>query len=155
MVQQRTKLSIKEAHQYFAAKLNNKVWDLLQKENRTEQETADMENSAHASMYHWKQLKNPVDEQRGMWLLSRVYAAQNKAKRALSYAKKCVDLAKKHPSVEFNIAFAYEAMGRAFLANHNLDEAHCYKELAIDCADEINNPKQRNAFLQTLFNVCT
>jgi len=44
--------TLEEAQQYFAKTLNGKVWDLLQKQNRSKQEDELMIYSAYASGFH-------------------------------------------------------------------------------------------------------
>ena len=46
-----------EYHERFAIQLNNLVWNLLQKENRTEEDNNKMIHAAHASHYHWSIIK--------------------------------------------------------------------------------------------------
>ena len=75
-------------HHYMGIEMNNQTWNLLDKDGRNEQEDIRMLNFAKASLYHWwKSPKfEPVNEQRGQWLISRVFAVLSKGNEALSYA---------------------------------------------------------------------
>ena len=75
-------------HHYLGTEMNIQTWNLLGKENRDEQDNVRMINFAKASLYHWR--KSPrfewVNEQRGQWLISRVFAVLSKGNEALSCA---------------------------------------------------------------------
>ena len=75
-------------HHYMGIEMNIQTWNLLGKEDRNEQDDVRMVNFARASLYHWRKSHKygPVNEQRGQWMLSRVYAVLGKGKEALSYA---------------------------------------------------------------------
>ena len=53
-----------------------------------------MINYAKASLYHWRKSDKYeiVNEQRGQWLISHVYAILGKSDEALSYAKKLLEI---------------------------------------------------------------
>ena len=53
-----------------------------------------MINFAKASLYYWKKSDKCeiVNEQRGQWLISHVYAILNKSGEALSYAKETLKI---------------------------------------------------------------
>lgn len=145
------RVTLQEANRHFAVELNNQVWDLLQKTKRTTSEDDLMVHAAHSSMYHWMEVGKPVNKLRGIWLLSRVYAALQNAPRALEYAKKCVDLIKQHPYLTFDIAYAYEAMGRALRVSNDPDKAYGYEQLAIDVGEEIKDDKDKALFFEDLY----
>ena len=58
----------------LAAGLFNRVWELLEKADRTADDDDEMVNAAHASRYHWGETGEPVHRARGDWQCSRVYA---------------------------------------------------------------------------------
>jgi len=88
-----------EWHKRFAVKLNNRVWELLSKPDRTEQENEEMVHASHASHFHWSKVGKPVNLQRGEWLISHVYAVLNRAESALYHAQKCLALTDEHNSL--------------------------------------------------------
>ena len=75
-------------HHYMGIEMNIQTWNLLGKENRDEKDNVCMINFAKSSLYHWKKSPKfePVNEQRGQWLISRVYVELGKSKEAYSYA---------------------------------------------------------------------
>jgi hypothetical protein len=62
-------------HHYMGIEMNIQTWNLLGKEDRNEQDDVRMVNFAQASLYHWRKSYKyePVNEQRGQWVLSHVY----------------------------------------------------------------------------------
>ena len=73
----------------MAIKMNNQTWSFLDKKDRSDQDDVRMINYAKASLYHWRKSDkySIVNEQRGQWLISHVYAILEETDEALSYAK--------------------------------------------------------------------
>jgi len=70
-----SRFTVEEAHQYFAKTLNGRVWELLQRFGRSQAEDDEMLYAAYACTYHWKFAGTVVHQQRGEWLISRVQVA--------------------------------------------------------------------------------
>ena len=85
-------------HHYMGIEMNNETWNLLDKKERSGQDDLRMVMFAKASLYHWK--KSPkfqhINEQRGEWMISRVFAVLGKGEKALSHAEKTMVLTKKY-----------------------------------------------------------
>lgn len=139
-----------EWHKRFAVKLNNRVWELLSKPDRTEQENEEMVHASHASHFHWSKVGKPVNLQRGEWLISHVYAVLNRAESALYHAQKCLALTDEHKLVDFDLAYAYEAMARANAAAGNASDAKKYLDFAQAAAQEIKEEEDRKLFSSDL-----
>ena len=58
-----------QAHRWFAIEFNNQAWDLVEKVNRTADETQQMIHAAHASILHWQSAGNALN---GVLPLSRI-----------------------------------------------------------------------------------
>ena len=73
-------------HTYMGIEMNNQTWTLLDKKDRNEQDDIRMINYAKSSLYHWKKSDkySIVNEQRGYWLISHVYAILLKSDESLS-----------------------------------------------------------------------
>ncbi len=65
--------TLEEAHIKFAKLAIGQVWELLENNRRSSAEDEEMLFAAYGSLYHWSQAGNPVNAQRGHWLLSRVF----------------------------------------------------------------------------------
>ncbi|MBC8527233.1 MAG: hypothetical protein H8D22_10370 [Candidatus Cloacimonetes bacterium] len=135
-------------HHYMGIEMNIQTWNLLGKEKRTDEENAKMIYCALASRYHW--LLSPyfqsVNEQRAEWLLSRVFAVLNKPEKALHHAKNCMNITKENDLVDFDLAYAYEAMARAFAVNGNKIECEKYLKLVKETGKKIKGEEDKKIF---------
>ena len=105
-----------DAHRRLGADLFNHVWTLLETEDRTADQEAEMLHAAHASTYHWTKANPPDLRQRlsiGEWQCSRVYATLGRGEPALHHARRCLDLAEGGDVEDWVRAAAFEAMARA------------------------------------------
>ena len=84
-------------HQYMAIELNVQTWNLLGKKDRNENDDKRMLFFAKASLHHWRKSPDykPVNEQRGEWLISYVFAVLNLGDESLRHAKTCMDITMK------------------------------------------------------------
>ena len=103
-------------HHYMGRQLNNKTWDLLGEIDRNDDDDERMVYFAKASLYHWRKSSQfePVNEQRGQWLLARVFAVLNRGDEALAHAKTCMDITMNESLKDFDLAYAYESKARAY-----------------------------------------
>ncbi len=83
---------VAKAHRWFAVEFNNQAWDLVEKPDRSAEETQQMIHLAHASIVHWQAAGNALNRQRGENLLATVYAAANVPKAAVWHAERCLSL---------------------------------------------------------------
>ena len=140
------KYSEQECHKKFAVELNNLVWNLLGKKDRTKQEDETMVHAAHASCYHWSKVGTAVNLQRGEWLVSHVYAVLNRPEPALHHAKICMELTKENNLVDFDLAYAYEGMARAYASAKGKSKSQEYIKLAKEAGEKIKNKEDKDLF---------
>jgi DNA-binding transcriptional MerR regulator len=102
-------------HRALGVTLFNHTWTLLEKADRTPDETDEMIHAAHASRFHWGRALDavPANLARGEWQCSRVYAVLGRAEPALWHAQRCVAINEAAGVADWDIASAYEAMARA------------------------------------------
>ena len=152
------KLTELEWHRKMAAQLFNKTWDLIDKgENRTSIENDDMVHSAHASRYHWGIVVNsgkypktgPKNLERGDWQISRVYALLKRQEPSLYYAKRCLEVCNENKIGDFDIAFAYESMARAYAISGD-SETKKYIEKAKKAGNAIKEDGDKKYFFSEL-----
>jgi hypothetical protein len=101
-----------DTHRELARALNRAVWDALASD-RDPVADAVMVDTAHASLYHWRIAGGPLEEARGEWLVSHVYAVLGRAEPALHHARRCYDLTVANGFGDFDLAYAYEGLARA------------------------------------------
>ncbi|NHJ05023.1 MAG: hypothetical protein EAX90_09380 [Candidatus Heimdallarchaeota archaeon] len=137
----------------MAVNLFNHTWNLIDKENRTIEEEDDMIHSAHASRYHWGVIGEPINFERGEWLVSRVYSILKNSQSALHHAKRCLDICLKNSIGDFDIAFAYEALARAYAIAGNKEEYLKNLTLAKIAGEKIAKKDDKDYFLTELGNL--
>lgn len=142
------KVTINEAHTVFARKTNGRIWQLLDQENRTQIEDDELLYAAHASCYHWLQVGSGVHHQRGEYLISKVYVSLNMPQQALHHAQRCRQLTEQHSAEmkDFDTAFAYECLARAYAMNGDREAGLKYYELARAAGAKIVNTEDREIF---------
>jgi hypothetical protein len=146
------KETLKECGVHFAKTANQQVWKLLQKRNRTKEENELMIHAAHASSYHWLEVGAKINNQRGHWLLSRVYTVTKDAPNAIKHAKKCLKLTQKNlrDMKDFDLAYAYEALARANYLNRQSVYGKRYLDMARKAGEKIKNLEDKNQFFKDL-----
>jgi hypothetical protein len=132
-------------HKELGIELFNATWDLIDKPNRTEAENFEMINKAHASCYHWSQGGGTaLNNARGEWQLSHVYALLGMGESALVHGKYSLDICLKNNIKDFDLAFGYESMARAYKVLNNIEKMNEYKKLALDTCKNIEKDEDRN-----------
>ena len=146
------KYTLTEAHQHFAKKFNNRTWDLLDKSNRNPEEEEELLLTASASLYHWLQVGTAVHAQRGHWMLSRVHIALGRKQDAVNEALKCQAITESNPEEmkDFDLAFAQEALARAYALKGDIDKAKQHHQQATSLGDQIQDPEDKKIFFGDL-----
>ena len=142
-----------DVHRKFAVECFNGTWDLLDKKNRTPEDSTQMIHMAHASRYHWGEIGTPLNFARGDWQISRVYATLGEFQNALTYAKSCLQLCQDHGFDDFDLAFAYEALARAYAVAGNTAARDQHLELAKAAGEAIEKDDDKGYFFSQLATI--
>lgn len=137
-----------ENHHYMGIEMNIQTWNLLGKNDRTKQDNIRMINFALASQYHWYKSPKwqPVNAQRGEWMISHVYAILGMSEQAVKHAELCLKMTKEQDLKDFDLAYAYEAMARAYAAKKLKLNAKKYYALAKEAAAKIKESQNKKYF---------
>lgn len=114
----------------LAAALFNGTWDLLERADRGRDGDDRMLHMAHASRYHWGNVGTAANLARGEWMCSRVYAVLGRAEPATAHARRTLDLCEENGLLNWDLAFAYEALARAAMVAHDAEAMQRYLRLA-------------------------
>lgn len=151
-----------EWHRKIAAQLFNHTWDLIDKKDRNADEADEMIHSAHASRYHWGIVVSsgkypkvgPMNLERGDWQISRVYSILKWPFAAEYHAKRCVQICEDNNIGDFDVAFAYEAMARAYaIAGDKETESKKYITLAKEAGEKIKKEEDKKYFFSELESI--
>jgi hypothetical protein len=146
-------MSQEQFHQKMAVDLFNRTWDLLDKPERTPEESDELVHAGHASRYHWGKVGKPVNLARGEQQLSHIYAVLKRVEPALFHGQRALEIYRANGIADFDIAFAYEALARANAVAGNQPERDRYVKLARAAADGIAKEDDRKYFLSQLETV--
>jgi hypothetical protein len=107
-----------------------------------------MVEAAYASKYHWRFAGSAVNQQRGAWLLARVFTVLEQSGPALEQAQRCLEWTQAHGEEmkDFDFAFAYEGMARALALSGRTAEALRYLAQARTAGEAIADPEDRQIF---------
>nr|WP_259548731.1 hypothetical protein [Heyndrickxia oleronia] len=140
----------KDIHKKLAIFYFNKVWDLLDQAEKSPFEMDSMIHMAHTSRFYWGLVGTPVNLSRGEWQISRVYATLNRYEPALFHAKRNLEICLENNIVDFDLAFAYEALARAYSISGNEEEMLKNKQLALKASQAIEKEEDRKLLLSDL-----
>ena len=138
----------RKMHHYMGIEMNMQTWSLLEKKDRSEQDDIRMVMFAKASLFHWKLSPKfqPINEQRGEWMLSRVFSVLGKGEEALVHAEKTMELTEKFDFKDFDLAYAYECLARADAASGNIKESKNLYKKAKHAGELISGKKDKEIF---------
>lgn len=147
MLEEKT-YTLSQAHLHFAMDFHARTWELLEKQDRTQDENARMLDYAHASLAHWRTAGTAARHQRGEWMLARIYGVLGNGALAVQHAKRCLELleSNKPEMADFDFAFVYEGMARALAVNGDRYEAKKFIEKAQTAGEAIKEKEDRDAF---------
>ena len=133
----------------LAAGLFNDTWRLLALPDRTVEQTDEMIHCAHASRYHWGRVGEAANVARGEWLCARVYAVLGRGEPALWHARRCLAIVESTPTgqgeiEDWDLANAYEALGRASAAAGDREAARRWIRLGHDALALVTDAEDRD-----------
>ncbi len=136
-----------EIHKQLSAKCFNECWGLIEKADRTAEDTENMLLLADASLWHWKQRADcqPSNLSVGYWQVSRVHALAGQHDMARLFGQKCLAVGQDSKLSPFYVGYAYEALARAELLAGNSDAAKAHLTKARDELSAIADREERDA----------
>jgi hypothetical protein len=143
----------KDVHKKLAVDLFNRVWELLDKSDRTVEEVDEMVHAAHASRHHWGEVGTPLEFERGEWQISRVYSTLKRSEPALVHAARCLAVCEEQEIADFDLAFAHEALARAYAVAGDADKSREHIALAEKAAEAIEDEGNRDYTLGEIASV--
>jgi hypothetical protein len=133
-----------------AARLYNRVLELLDRDERTIDEDDELVHAAHASRYHWGRVGQPVQVARGEAQCSRAYARLGRAEPALHHAGRYLQLAQEHDLGTFDVGSAHATIAAAAKLAGLDDYVAKHAALALAAAEQLSAPDERQALLEEI-----
>jgi hypothetical protein len=139
-------LNMNKVHQQLAIDLFNQSWDILLKEDRNRKDEDLLLNMVHASLYHWRQVGQPINILRGEWMLAHVYTLLGHKEAALYHAENVMTLKDEIKPRDWDLAYCYEAMARVMALYADQVAFDKYHEQALKAGKEIADEGARKQF---------
>ena len=137
------KMTLEEFHTKIAKDTNNGIWPTLDKENPSIEELEEALHMAHTSTYHWSKIGKPINIARGEYMISRVLSALGRGESSLAHAEKSLRIAEGTEAEDWDIAFAYEAITRAYVAGGDKNKGIEWKEKTQKAIDSVKGEQDR------------
>ena len=122
------------AHRSLAIEANNSTWEILSKptDQISAEEAEEMTRRAYAAAYHWQRAEGstPANSARADWLLSRVWVVRGAGTQAMNYARRCMATCEASSLADFDLAYAHEALARAYACLGQAPEAKQHRDKA-------------------------
>lgn len=143
-------MELEQMHKKFAVECFNQTWNLIEKPDRTPEETHKMIAMAYASLYHWSEIGTALNLARGHWQVSRVWAVAGEGENALRHGRACLGLCEQNGIGDFDLAFAYEALARASALLGDATARELYLAQATEAAEQIAGAQDKEYLLSEL-----
>ncbi len=138
------------AHRHFSAFCFNKVWEYIEKKDRSEEDNFAMLHSAIASFWHWTQREDrtPTNLSVGYWQVSYVYSLLGQAELARKYAEFCRQISEKLEP--FYLGEAYQALASAEKAAGNRVKMAVHLKKAREILAQLTDDEEKDALTRDL-----
>lgn len=143
-------LCLNDWHKKQAIDNFNLTWDYIDKTDRTKEDELNMIHAAHTSRFHWGQIGTPLHFARGEWQISRVYSILELGDSALLHGDASLKYCLENDIKDFDLAFAYEAVARAYMIKGDKEKMSEYVSLAEKAAVDIEKQGDKDYFLSEL-----
>ncbi len=140
-------------HRQLGVDLFNGTWTMMEQPDRTPDEDAFMIHMAHASAYHWLQVGAPENVARSHWQCSRMYTVLGRSEPAIYHAKLVLDVCEQNDIGDWDLAFAYEALARAYAVAGNSAESAGWLAKAQAASTDITDDEDRELLLTDLATI--
>ncbi|MFV0520131.1 MAG: hypothetical protein ACK5LY_07640 [Lachnospirales bacterium] len=144
---------MKDIHIEFAKKCFNETWDLIEKKDRTFEQNTEMLAKAYASYYHWSNCGDHINLLRGAWQLSRVHSLVKEGSLALKYGQYSLKLCLENNVKDFDLAFAYESIARAYFILDNEKLYEDYRDVALSVCESIEKDGDKKYTLSEINSI--
>jgi uncharacterized protein HemY len=141
-----------QGHRVFSVETFNAAWDLIEKDDRTDEDVEEMISLAHASAWHWSRRGDvrPKNRTISAWQLSRVYAEAGRYDESERYARRSLEIAEAGGVGPVFTGYAYEALARIAAARDDTEQRDEWVARARAEAEKIDDEQDRDRLLKDL-----
>lgn len=143
-----------KAHRWFGIEFNNGIFPLLEKADRTEEETERMIAMAYAAAHHWRSYSQckPANSARAEYMIATALTFAGRKEQAMHHARQAFHLVfdNINEMSDFDISYAYMAMSRAWALSGEHANAREYYEKCLKSIEEIKDPEDKEIVVKDL-----
>ncbi len=151
-----TDFDLDRAHHWFGVEFNNGIFPLLEKNDRTDDETEKMIQMAFASTLHWNSYSGGkiANNARGVNMIATTFTYAGMKEAALYYANRNHDIvfSNLNSVAVFDVSYSLMVMARANALNGNFREAKKYYDECIRSIEEIKDKEDKDIVVSDLYS---
>ena len=139
-------------HRHFAARANNRAWELSVL-RRTAAQDQEMLDAAHASAWHWSAIGTELNRMRAAMLLAEVHALLGYGTTALRHAEEMRAYFVSHDTADWELAFTHVVHAHAASVAGAAEAHRIAYGKAVIAINAIADVEDRNVVAKTFGHV--
>jgi hypothetical protein len=139
----------------LASRLFNRCWELLEQDERSEDDNVELLTSALTSRFHWLNAGGPEQLIVSDWMVARAAGAAGSPDTALRFALRAYEAARASESPDWLVASSAEGVARAYAVGHNVEEFTNWAALAGRLAEVIVDTENKTLIESQLADIPT
>lgn len=130
-------------HRRAAAAAYNRCWELLERDQRNDDEDDELLTSAFASKYHWARAGGREELVTSDWMVSRAAGAVGEPALAVRFALCANDAAQEPRTSDWLVASTAEGLARAYAAAGDVERSMVWRTVAERLVERIADEDDR------------
>jgi hypothetical protein len=140
-------------HRKTAAESYNHCWDLLEREDRSQDDDIELLTSAFVSRYFWSLAGGPEQWAVSDWMVSRAAAAIGEGSLSLTFALRANSAVREFDAPDWLVASAAEGLARAYAALGNDQERDEWLRSSANLVEAVADDESRELIASQLASV--
>jgi hypothetical protein len=137
----------------LASQLFNRCWELLEQNERSDDDNVELLTSALTSRFHWLNAGGPEQWIISDWMVARAAGAAGSSDTALRFALRAYEAARANESPDWLVASTAEGVARAYAVVGNAEEFTNWVALAGRLAEVIVDTENKTLIESQLADI--
>jgi hypothetical protein len=139
----------------LASQLFNRCWELLDLDERSDDDDVELLTSALTSRFHWLHAGGPEQWITSDWMVARAAGATGSSDVALRFALRAYEAARAKETPDWLVASTAEGVARAYAVAGNAQEFTNWAALARRLVEVIVDPEDKSLIESQLADIPT
>ncbi|MGA2970166.1 MAG: hypothetical protein ABSE75_10200 [Acidimicrobiales bacterium] len=139
----------------LASRLFNRCWELLEQDERSEDDVVELLTSALTSRFHWLSVGGLEQWIIADWMVARAAGVMGSSDIALRFALRAYEAARANETPDWLVASSAEGVARAYAVAGNVAEFTNWAALAGRLVEAIVDPENRGLIESQLADIPT